>query len=104
MPSPARQAVSSNIDDATMHELYLWYPPHRKSELLHMVPKILIIHISRPFQDAVHAGTGSIMCSYQRLNNSYGCQNSKAMNGLLKEELGFQVRRGSTPSICCRSL
>ncbi|KAI1841675.1 hypothetical protein JX266_012140 [Neoarthrinium moseri] len=60
-------AVSSNIDDKTMHELYLW-----------------------PFQDAVKAGTGSIMCSYNRINNSYGCANSKTQNGLLKTELGFQ--------------
>ena len=30
------------------------------------------------------------MCSYNRLNNSYGCANSKALNGLLKTELGFQ--------------
>jgi beta-glucosidase len=50
-----------------MHELYLW-----------------------PFANAVHAGTASIMCSYNRLNGSYGCQNSKTLNGLLKEELGFQ--------------
>ena len=50
-----------------MHELYLW-----------------------PFQDAVRAGSVSIMCSYQRINNSYGCQNSKTLNGLLKTELGFQ--------------
>lgn len=50
-----------------MHELYLW-----------------------PFADAVRAGTGAVMCSYQRLNNSYGCQNSKTINGLLKGELGFQ--------------
>lgn len=60
-------AVSSNVDDKTMHELYLW-----------------------PFQDAVKSGTGSIMCSYQRINNSYGCANSKTLNGLLKTELGFQ--------------
>ncbi|PLB47486.1 beta-glucosidase-related glycosidase [Aspergillus steynii IBT 23096] len=60
-------ALSSNVDDKTMHELYLW-----------------------PFADAVRAGTASIMCSYQRINNSYGCQNSKALNGLLKTELGFQ--------------
>ncbi|KAL5362002.1 putative beta-glucosidase M [Aspergillus floccosus] len=60
-------AVSSNIDDKTMHEMYLW-----------------------PFQDAVHAGSVSMMCSYQRINNSYGCQNSKTLNGLLKTELGFQ--------------
>ena len=30
------------------------------------------------------------MCSYNRLNNSYACANSKTLNGLLKEELGFQ--------------
>ncbi|KAI2626983.1 glycoside hydrolase family 3 protein [Hypomontagnella submonticulosa] len=60
-------AVSSNIDDKTIHELYLW-----------------------PFQDAVKAGTANIMCSYNRINNSYGCANSKTQNGLLKTELGFQ--------------
>lgn len=31
------------------------------------------------------------MCSYQRVNNSHGCANSKILNGLLKTELGFQV-------------
>ena len=30
------------------------------------------------------------MCSYQRLNNSYSCHNSKSQNGLLKGELGFE--------------
>lgn len=61
------EAVSSNIDDRTMHEVYLW-----------------------PFQNAVKAGVSSLMCSYNRLNGTYGCQNSKILNGLLKEELGFQ--------------
>lgn len=64
---PVDNAVSSNIDDKTMHELYLW-----------------------PFADAVRAGTGSVMCSYNQINNSYGCQNSKMLNGLLKDELNFQ--------------
>lgn len=50
-----------------MHELYVW-----------------------PFQDLVHAGAGSIMCSYNRLNQTYACENSKAMNGILKGELNFQ--------------
>lgn len=67
MPNGTAQAVSSNIDDQTMHELYLW-----------------------PFQEAVRAGTANIMCSYQRINNSYGCANSATLNGLLKTELGFQ--------------
>ncbi|PHH85941.1 hypothetical protein CDD83_10956 [Cordyceps sp. RAO-2017] len=66
-PVGLTEAVSSNIDDRTMHEVYLW-----------------------PFQDAVRAGAANIMCSYQRINNSYGCANSKTLNGLLKTELGFQ--------------
>ncbi|KAK4958851.1 hypothetical protein LTR10_003648 [Elasticomyces elasticus] len=65
--APSIEAVSSNIDDRTMHEAYLW-----------------------PFYNAVHSGVSSIMCSYNRINGSYGCQNSKTLNGLLKEELGFQ--------------
>lgn len=50
-----------------MHELYMW-----------------------PFADAVRAGTGSIMCSYNQINNSYSCANSYTLNYLLKGELGFQ--------------
>lgn len=30
------------------------------------------------------------MCSYNQINNSYGCQNSQTLNKLLKAELGFQ--------------
>lgn len=37
-------SYSSNIDDVTMHELYLW-----------------------PFADAVRAGVGSVMCSYNQV-------------------------------------
>ena len=60
-------SLSSNVDDVAMHELYLW-----------------------PFADAVRAGVGSIMCSYNQLNNSYACQNSYLLNYLLKRELDFQ--------------
>ncbi|KAI9804862.1 MAG: hypothetical protein M1825_001231 [Sarcosagium campestre] len=63
---PVKESLSSNIDDRTMHELYLW-----------------------PFADAVRAGVGSVMCSYNQINNSYGCQNSAILNHLLKDELGF---------------
>lgn len=60
-------AISSNIDDRTLHELYAW-----------------------PFGDAVKAGVASVMCSYNMVNNSYACQNSKLLNGVLKDEMGFQ--------------
>jgi beta-glucosidase len=60
-------AMSSNIGDRALHELYAW-----------------------PFGDAVKAGVASVMCSYNMVNNSYACGNSKLLNGILKDELGFQ--------------
>lgn len=50
-----------------MHELYLW-----------------------PFADAVKAGVASVMCSYNRINETYACQNSETLNDILKTDLGFQ--------------
>ncbi|KKY15292.1 putative glycoside hydrolase family 3 protein [Diplodia seriata] len=63
----APNALSSNIDDRTLHEIYAW-----------------------PFADSVRVGVASVMCSYNQVNNSYACQNSKLLNGVLKDELGFQ--------------
>ena len=54
----------------------------------HVIP-IKLVFDTNIAQDAIHAGSGTIMCSYNRLNNSYGCGNSKALNGILKTELGF---------------
>ncbi|WZH46935.1 glycoside hydrolase superfamily [Fusarium acuminatum] len=60
------EAVSSNVDDKTLHEYYLW-----------------------PFVDSVRAGVASVMCAYNRVNGTYACENSKLMNGILKSELEF---------------
>lgn len=62
-----RHDISSNIDDRTLHELYLW-----------------------PFAEAVKAGTASILCSYNRINQTHSCENSDLLNRILKKELGFQ--------------
>ena len=61
------EGLSSNIDDRTLHEIYAW-----------------------PFAESIRAGVVSVMCSYQMVNNSYACQNSWLLNGILKDELGFQ--------------
>jgi beta-glucosidase len=61
------EGISSNIDDRTLHELYLW-----------------------PFAEAVKAGTTSIMCSYNRLNMTYTCEHPHLLNGILRKELGFR--------------
>ncbi|KAI1816713.1 glycoside hydrolase family 3 protein [Poronia punctata] len=62
-----QQAYSSDIDDRTLHELYLW-----------------------PFAEGVKAGTGAVMAAYNAVNGSACSQNAYLLNNILKDELGFQ--------------
>ncbi|KAH8701062.1 glycosyl hydrolase family 3 N terminal domain-containing protein [Talaromyces proteolyticus] len=61
------EAYSANIDDRTLHELYLW-----------------------PFADAVHAGVASVTCAYNRVNSTSACENEYILTDILKGELGFE--------------
>ena len=67
MATPLSRALSANIDDRTLHELYLW-----------------------PFAEAVRAGVGALMTAYNEVNGSASHANSYMINNLLKDELGFQ--------------
>lgn len=60
-------ALSSNVDDRALHEVFVW-----------------------PFAESIRADVASVMCAYQMVNNSHSCENSKLLNGVLKDELGFQ--------------
>ncbi|KAI9365584.1 glycoside hydrolase superfamily [Pilaira anomala] len=62
-----RNITSSEVDDRTLHEIYLW-----------------------PFARAVEAGVGSVMCSYNKINGAYACENDYTLNTILKGELGFK--------------
>ncbi|KAJ7913771.1 glycoside hydrolase, partial [Mycena leptocephala] len=42
-----------------------------------------------PFAEAVHTGVGAVMCAYNTVNQTQACQNSKIINGMSKEDLGF---------------
>ncbi|THU93532.1 glycoside hydrolase [Dendrothele bispora CBS 962.96] len=66
-PAGVQAPISSNIDDKTMHEVYLW-----------------------PFAEAVRAGVAHVMCSYNNLNGTQACENSFTLSHLLKTELNFQ--------------
>ncbi|TQN71600.1 Beta-glucosidase cel3A [Colletotrichum shisoi] len=61
-----RETISSNVPDRAMHELYLW-----------------------PFAEAVRANVASVMCSYNKVNGTWSCENDAVMKTLLKQELGF---------------
>ncbi len=82
IPHGLMDALSANIDDRSLHELYAW-----------------------PFAEAIKAGVGSIMTSYNDVNGSASSQNSKSINGMLKDELGFQglVSSRLTIKICNES-
>mmetsp|Transcript_62410 Transcript_62410/g.185932 ORF Transcript_62410/g.185932 Transcript_62410/m.185932 type:complete len:718 (+) Transcript_62410:45-2198(+) len=60
-----RGAVSEDADERTRFELY--YPP---------------------FLGAIEAGVGSVMCSYNKINGAWSCENPETLREL-KETLGF---------------
>ncbi len=61
-----RTSASSEIDPRTLREIYL-----------------------PPFKAAVEAGVGSVMCSYNKVNGVYACEDPIIQNDILKGELGF---------------
>jgi len=61
-----RMTDSSDVDERTMQEIDL-----------------------PAFQAAVKAGVGSVMCSYNRVNSVYACENPTLLNGYLKHQFAF---------------
>jgi beta-glucosidase len=62
-----RMTVSADADSRTIHEIY-----------------------TPAFEAAVKQGhVGSVMCSYNRINGVYACENGPMLNGILKTEFGF---------------
>lgn len=59
-------AYTAQVDDKTLHETYMW-----------------------PFFDGVKAGLGAVMCSLNRVNETYACENQDLIGGKLKSEIGF---------------
>lgn len=63
-----RMGGNSRLDERTLRELYLL-----------------------PFEIAAkRARPGSVMCSYNRLNGDYACENAHLLNDALKNEWGFE--------------
>lgn len=62
-----RGSVDEEVDERTQFELY--YPP---------------------FEGAIAAGVGSVMCSYNRVRGVYSCENAETLQRDLKDRLGFK--------------
>jgi beta-glucosidase len=62
-----RSTESSEADNRAIHEIYL-----------------------PGYETAIHqGGAGAVMCSYNKIDGSYACQNKTTLNRDLKHELGF---------------
>ena len=59
-------AANVMVDQQALHEIYV-----------------------APFVDAVRADVSSIMCSYNKINGTYACQNDYTL-GVLKKDFGFK--------------
>ncbi len=55
------------IDERTLHEVYL-----------------------PAFEAAVKAGVASVMCAYNMINGSWGCENGELQNDILRRQWGFK--------------
>lgn len=62
-----RETMSSNVAARAMRELYVW-----------------------PFADAVRAGVAAAMCSYNKIDGEWACENGDVLDGILKGELGHR--------------
>lgn len=62
-----RYSSSSNVDDRTLHEIYL-----------------------KPFAAAIDEGVAAIMCSYNSINGTNACENPIALGKILRDQLGFR--------------
>lgn len=62
-----RMSVSENVDERTQFEMY--YPP---------------------FQAAIDAGVGSVMCSYNKINHFWSCENPETLTTHLRDIMGFK--------------
>ena len=62
-----RNSVSENVDERTRFEMY--YPP---------------------FKGGVEANVGSMMCSYNKINHVWSCENPETLRRDLKEVMGFE--------------
>ncbi|WNM31887.1 glycoside hydrolase family 3 C-terminal domain-containing protein [Streptomyces sp. Li-HN-5-11] len=61
-----RQSIDVNVGEQALHEVEL-----------------------SGFEAAVKAGTGSVMCSYNKVNGAHSCSNDTLLTSILREQWGF---------------
>lgn len=75
--------MSANIADRVNHEV--------RTHKLCFVTVLMEFQLYLwPFAEAVKANVTSVMCSYNKFNETWACESEALLTGLLKDELDFQ--------------
>jgi beta-glucosidase len=69
----------ANTQETARHSLNAVIPPRAEAEIY-----------EPPFKAAVDAGVGAIMCSYNRINGSYSCEDATSLGQTLKQAWHFR--------------
>ena len=82
-----RYGVSADVDDRTLHEIY-WWPFLRSIDV--RLTRTFIADILTP--PLCQADVASVMCAYNRLNQTSSCHNGGLLTNMLRKEGGFKGR------------
>ncbi len=56
-----------------------------------------------PFEAAAKAGVGSVMCSFNKINGVYSCENNSTLHSDLKQRFGLKVTAMRRACACARA-
>lgn len=69
----------ANTQETSRHSLNAVIPPRAEAEIY-----------EPPFKAAVAAGVGAVMCSYNRINGSYSCEDASSLSRTLQRAWSFR--------------
>eukprot|EP00051_Salpingoeca_urceolata_P005714 m.76313 g.76313 ORF g.76313 m.76313 type:complete len:680 (+) comp14507_c2_seq1:2997-5036(+) len=89
MVAPIIQGIQKNVMSISKHYIENNQENHR-SGVNEVVDEVTMMELySPPFAAAARAGTSGFMCSYNRVNGVYACENLHTLKEMLKGYFGF---------------
>jgi beta-glucosidase len=85
-----RGIQSNNISACVKHFIFNNHECNRESFSANVPERVGRELYAPGFFAAVDAGVGSVMCAFNRVNDSFSCQSESALQSLLKDDGGFK--------------
>jgi len=84
-----RGVQSNNISACVKHWIFNSQETDRSGMASHVAERVGRELYEAPYRAAVDAGVGSVMCSFNRVNDTWSCASDAGLNSWLKGDLGF---------------